>query len=92
MSVFGVILVRISRIWTEYEEIQSMSPYSVRNGKMRTRITSNTDAFHAVYLLPKSYEKEVAVSGNQVFRKKYLCEKVAASITASIAALIRSLF
>ena len=33
-SVFGVILVRIlltfSHIWTEYGEIQSISPYSVR--------------------------------------------------------------
>ena len=51
MSVFGIILVHIfptfSRIWTEYGEI--ISPYSVRmrenEGKMRTRITTNTDTF-----------------------------------------------
>ena len=34
MSVFGVILVRIfptfSRIWTEYGETPSISPYSVQ--------------------------------------------------------------
>ena len=51
-SVFGVILVHIfpafSRIRTEYGEI----PYSIRMrenaGKMRTRITPNTDSFYAV--------------------------------------------
>ena len=49
--VFGVILVRIfpafSHIWTEYEKVRSISPYSVRMrenaGKMRTRVTPNTD-------------------------------------------------
>ena len=54
MSVFGVFLVRIfpafSRIRTEY----GVSPYSVRMrenaGKMRTRITPNTDTFYAVKL------------------------------------------
>ena len=56
VSVFEVILVRIfpgfSRIWTEYGEILRISPYSVRMrenaGKMRTRITPNTDSFYAV--------------------------------------------
>ena len=58
MSVFGVILVRIfpsfSRIRTAYEETNRISLYSVRMrenaGKMRTRITPNTDTFYAVKL------------------------------------------
>ena len=37
-----------SRIRTEYGEIRSISPRSVRMGKMRTRITPNTDTFYAV--------------------------------------------
>ena len=41
-----------SRIWTECREMRSISPYSVRMREMRTRITPNTDAFHAViYML-----------------------------------------
>ena len=59
VSVFGVILVRIfpafSRIWTEYGEIPSISPYSVRilenAGKMRTRTTPNTDTFYTVGII-----------------------------------------
>ena len=43
MSAFGVILVRFfpafSRIWTEYREIRSISPYSVRMPEN----TENTD-------------------------------------------------
>ena len=58
MSVFGIILVRIfpafSRIRSEYGEIRSISPYSLRMGKnvgkMRTRITPNTDTFYPVRL------------------------------------------
>ena len=58
MSVFRVILVHTfpacSRIRSEYREIQSISPYSLRMlenaGKMRTRITLNTDSRHAVVL------------------------------------------
>ena len=37
-----------SRIRTEYGGIRSISPYSVRMLKMRTRTTPNTDTFHAV--------------------------------------------
>ena len=52
-----------SRIRNEYGEILSISPYSVRMGenvgKMRTRISPNTDTFHAVHsctdVLRKSY-------------------------------------
>ena len=59
MSVFGVILIHIfpalARIWTEYGEMQSISPYSVQMrknaGRMRTRITPNTDTFYAVILI-----------------------------------------
>ena len=56
MAVFGVILVLIfpafSSIRTEYGEILRVSPYSVQMrenvGKMRTRITPNTDTFYVV--------------------------------------------
>ena len=56
MSVFGITLVRIfpafSRIRTIYGEIRSTSLYSVRMrenaGKMRTRVTLDTDTFYAV--------------------------------------------
>ena len=37
------------RIWTEHGEIRTTSPYSVRMRKMRTKITPNTDTFHAVW-------------------------------------------
>ena len=41
-----------SLIWTEYGEILPISPYSVQMrenpGKMRTRITPNTNTFYAV--------------------------------------------
>ena len=57
------ILVRIfpgfSRIRTEYGEIRSISPYPVRMrenaGKMRTRITPNTDSFYAVLKNSSTY-------------------------------------
>ena len=56
MPVFVVILVLIfptfSRIRTEYGEILRIYPYSLRMrenaGKIRTRITPNTDTFYAV--------------------------------------------
>ena len=58
MSVFGIILFRIftafSRIRTEFGELLRICPYSVRRlenaGKIRTRITPNTDAFYALLL------------------------------------------
>ena len=58
MPLFGVILVRIfpafCGIQTEYGDMLCISPYSVRMrenaGKMRTRITPNTDTFYAVKL------------------------------------------
>ena len=52
MSVFGVILVRISlafsRIRTEYGEILVRTRENA--GNMRTRITRNTDTFYAVFV------------------------------------------
>ena len=56
VSLFRVILVRIfpafSRIRTEYGEILRISPYSVlmreNAGKVRTRITPNTETFYTV--------------------------------------------
>ena len=46
------IFSAFSRIRTEYEEIRSISTYPVQvwenAGKMRTRITLNTDSFYAV--------------------------------------------
>ena len=53
-SPFFLSSNRIKRIniRTEYGEIRSISPYSVRMceiaGKMQTRITPNTDSFYAV--------------------------------------------
>ena len=38
----------ISRIRSEYGEIRRISLYSVRMREIRTRITPNTDTFHAV--------------------------------------------
>ena len=52
MSVFGVILVHVfpafPLIQTEYGEIRSIRIQSER-GKMRTRITLNTDTFYTVW-------------------------------------------
>ena len=67
VSVFGVILVRIfpsfSCIRTEHGEV-SISPYSVRMrenaGRMRTRITPNTDSFYVV----KVYSKKTLKGNN----------------------------
>ena len=48
----------IFRIWTEYGEIRSISPYLVQmwenEEKMRTRITCNTDTFYAVFMSSNS--------------------------------------
>ena len=50
--------ILFSRIRTEYGDIRSMSPYSVRMRekleKTRTRITPNTDSFYAIYFLKES--------------------------------------
>ena len=42
MSLFGVILVYIFQIWTEYEEILRISPYSVR---MRENMDENNSEY-----------------------------------------------
>ena len=42
-----LFLSAFSRIWTEYGEIQSIQSEC---GKIRTRITPNTDTFYAVFL------------------------------------------
>ena len=78
MPVFGVILVRIfstfSRIRTEYREIRSISPYPVwmreNAGKMRTRITLNTDTFYAVYSKNCLAEKRNCSNEGQVIKVK----------------------
>ena len=48
------IFSAFSRIRTEYGKILRISPYSVRMrqnaGKMRTRITPNTDTFLAAFI------------------------------------------
>ena len=62
MAVFGVILVHIfpafSRIWTEHGKTLRIPPYSVQmrenTGKMRTRITPNTDTFYVVRIAPNT--------------------------------------
>ena len=50
VSVFGVILVRIFCIRTEYAEIR-ISPYSVRMWEIWTGIISAVDTFHEVLLI-----------------------------------------
>ena len=68
-SVFGVTLVHIfpvfSRIRTEYGEMLRISPYSVRMreiaGKMRTRITLNTDTFCAMIALLLTFVNRLKV-------------------------------
>ena len=51
-SYSGLYFYRMSRIRTEYGDILRISPYSVGTrenaGKMRTRITPNTDTFYAM--------------------------------------------
>ena len=67
MSVFRVILVRISpassSIWTEDGEILRISPYSVQmresEGKMRTRITPNTDTFYVMHPISSAYHENM---------------------------------
>ena len=51
MSLFGVILV-FFRISAQYGEIRSISSYLIQMRKIRTRITLNTDTFHAVSINP----------------------------------------
>ena len=82
MYVFEVILVRIfpafSLIRTDYWEIRSIFPYSLRMrknaGKIRTRITPTTDTFYAVYdanikissdLLENVYVSQFQGAGNE---------------------------
>ena len=43
-----------SRIWTEYGDIRSFSPYSVQMGEIRTSITPNTDTSCTVHRMKKS--------------------------------------
>ena len=38
-----------SRIWTEYGEIRSISPYAVRMRENTDRKTANTDSFYAMH-------------------------------------------
>ena len=45
LSVFGLNLVRIFRIWTEYGALR----IQYECGKIRTRITPNKDTFYAVF-------------------------------------------
>ena len=82
MYVLEVILVRIfpafSLIRTEYGEIRSIFPFSLRmlenEGKIRTRITPTTDTFYAVYdanikissdLLENVYVSQFRGAGNE---------------------------
>ena len=55
-----------SLIQTEYWEIRSISPIQSKCGKMRTRITPNTDTFHAVFL--SSLEKLQSRSAEFLWR------------------------
>ena len=55
VSVFGVFWSVFSSIWTEYGEIRSISPYSVRMRDNTDQKTPNMDTFHAVLISPKKY-------------------------------------
>ena len=70
MSIFGVILVRIFSAFSRIR-IWNISSYSFRirenQGKMRTRITPNTDNFYVVILglLPSYFQKYLASQSNE---------------------------
>ena len=70
MSVFGIILVRIFYAFSRIR-IWSISSSLVRirenKGKMRTRITPNTDNFYVVILglLPSYFQKYLASQSNE---------------------------
>ena len=70
----GVILVRIfpafSRIRTEYGEIPHLSVFIPNAGKMRIRITPNTDTFHAVYYRKRSASR---IKKKSYWRRSYNC-------------------
>ena len=57
MSVFGVILVALSRIRTEYRDILRISPYSVR-------MRENTDQNNSEYRLFSSVLKFKGLYGH----------------------------
>ena len=63
VPVFGVFLVRISRIRTEYGEILRIHS---KCGKVPTRKTSNTDTFHAVRLPSIASNLKLTRSHNDV--------------------------
>ena len=91
-SVFGVILARISPAFGLNTEIQSISPYSVHAGKMRTRITPKMDTFYAVICkkmplfktilrileeLQHKFKKSSLVSANRPGENFFICHPAA---------------
>ena len=69
-----------------------MSPYSVRMRENADQNHFEYGRFSRSVFITKKLRERSSCLRQLGFQKKYLCEKVAASITASIAALIRSLF
>ena len=68
MSVFGVILVRIFRVWTEYRHSASVSlRIQSQCEKICTRITPNTDTFYAVSLAVLRKSEMYNVTTNVIF-------------------------
>ena len=63
-----------SRIRTEYGEILRVSPYSVR--MLRTRITPNTDTFHAVIVCTKCFKNQPSAKLNPHKKQKYDAQKI----------------
>ena len=63
-----------SRIRTEYGEILRVSPYSVR--MLRTRITPNTDTFHAVIVCTKCFKNQPSAKLNPLKKQKYDAQKI----------------
>ena len=63
-----------SRIRTEHGEILRVSPYSVR--MLRTRITPNTDTFHAVIVCTKCFKNQPSAKLNPLKKQKYDAQKI----------------
>ena len=63
-----------SRIRTEYGVILRVSPYSVR--MPRTRITPNTDTFHAVIVCTKCFKNQPSAKLNPLKKQKYDAQKI----------------
>ena len=63
-----------SPIWTEYEEIQSISPHLVQMREIRTRKNPNMYSFYAVYTSVKSKISEAYLEPNRMTMIELFCK------------------